>query len=286
MQRVPSPIVWHNGTFCAEQEVQISMTDHGFMYGMGAFETLRTVGGIAQALARHAQRLRDTCEELHIAYAFRLADIEAIIAQLLVYNRLSEGHIRWVVAAGTPEQTFFQGKGYTHPTVLLSAKPLPPVVRPKALHRLRKRRSAVENEVRRKTFHYMNNVLARQELHERNVPLSAEGLFCDGYGHVVEGIVTNVFWTDGHALYTPSLETGCLPGIMRQQVIAYSHQCDIPCIQGVFSWEQMVASREIFVTNALQGIVEVHALYDEGDACVRRWDEVPGTITRKMQQLE
>jgi len=34
--------LWHDGTIKREEEIRISPLDHGFVYGMGVFETFRT----------------------------------------------------------------------------------------------------------------------------------------------------------------------------------------------------------------------------------------------------
>ncbi|MDU5949767.1 MAG: 4-amino-4-deoxychorismate lyase, partial [Paenibacillus macerans] len=47
-----------NGVPTPAAEAVISVMDHGFMYGIGLFETFRTYGGRLFLLERHLERLR------------------------------------------------------------------------------------------------------------------------------------------------------------------------------------------------------------------------------------
>ncbi|UUZ91697.1 hypothetical protein LJK87_40055 [Paenibacillus sp. P25] len=49
--------IYLNGTIIEEQQAVVSAYDHGFLYGMGLFETFRTYGGEPFLLERHLQRM-------------------------------------------------------------------------------------------------------------------------------------------------------------------------------------------------------------------------------------
>ena len=51
-----------------QEEAVISVYDHGFLYGMGLFETFRTYGGQPYLLERHLERLAAGCRSLGIRY--------------------------------------------------------------------------------------------------------------------------------------------------------------------------------------------------------------------------
>ena len=57
------------------QEAVISVYDHGFLYGMGLFETFRTYEGKPYLLERHLKRLAEGCRSIGIQY---VPDIGAI----------------------------------------------------------------------------------------------------------------------------------------------------------------------------------------------------------------
>ncbi|HZG75466.1 MAG TPA: aminotransferase class IV, partial [Paenibacillus sp.] len=138
--------LWWNGTIIDETEAVIPITDHGFLYGIGLFETFRTYGGGRPfRLDRHIERLRAGCEELRLAYAPEAERIEAAVAETLRANGLADGYVRWSVSAGAAPLGLPSAAGYPAPNVILMAKPLPPdSVQPKELHLLALPRSGPE----------------------------------------------------------------------------------------------------------------------------------------------
>ena len=55
-----------NGQLVDQSEAKISPFDHGYLYGVGVFETIRTYGGIPFLLEEHMERLNDSLKELQI----------------------------------------------------------------------------------------------------------------------------------------------------------------------------------------------------------------------------
>ncbi|MCY1692668.1 aminotransferase class IV [Exiguobacterium sp. SL14] len=62
--------LWHDGTIKREEEVRISPLDHGYVYGMGVFETFRTYNGHPFLFDDHIERLRMSCIALGIQLAY------------------------------------------------------------------------------------------------------------------------------------------------------------------------------------------------------------------------
>jgi len=276
--------LWRNGTICDESEAVIPITDHGFLYGMGLFETFRTYGGKPFQLRRHIERLLAGCEELRIAYAPSAEDVARAVDETIRANGLHDAYVRWSVSAGSAPLGLPPASGYERPNVVIMAKPLgPPPAAPKELRLLALRRSGPEGIVRRKSFHYMNNVLGKWELASRFASPSAEGLFAEASGSLVEGVVSNVFWATGGTLYTPSVDTGCLPGVTRDIVLELARAAGIPVEEGRYGFEALAEADEAFVTNSVQELVPVGSLFDDADAVRRRWDEAPGPMTKRLQ---
>lgn len=278
--------LWMNGTTIDESEAVIPLTDHGFLYGMGLFETFRTYGGRPFLLERHIARLKAGCDELRIDYAPTEREIRAAIDVLLAENGLNDAYVRWSVSAGAAPLGLPAAGGYGHPNVVVMAKPLPAAgpSKPKELHLLSLPRSSPEGIVRRKSFHYMNNILAKWELLERTSEPAAEGLFADAAGAVAEGIVSNVFHAKDGMLYTPSVDTGCLPGVTREAVLALAGKLGIPCREARYGWEALAEADELFVTNSVQELTPVVRLFDREGRLRRSWPEEPGPIASRLRR--
>jgi 4-amino-4-deoxychorismate lyase len=160
--------IWLNGSIVDGGEAVISVYDHGFLYGLGLFETFRTYGGKPYLLERHLDRLYGGCRELGIPFAMKADELRREITALLVANGLADGYIRLTVSAGVGELGLPAGD-YNAPTVLILAKSLPPagadaLRRGRELRLLRTRRNSPEGTVRFKSLHYMNNIIAKREM--------------------------------------------------------------------------------------------------------------------------
>lgn len=253
-----------DGQLIDSREAVISVYDHGFLYGMGLFETLRTYGGRPWLLREHARRLAEGCAALGIAYRPEPEAMAAGIARLLAANGLADAYVRWSVSAGDGEVGLPAG-AYERPREIVYVKPLAtddPAMRPgKTLRLLRLRRTRPElGELRLKSFHYMNNIAAKRELQAGGAAAGTEGLFLNERDEVVEGLVSNVFWIKDGALHTPSLDTGPLAGVTRGCVLELARQLGIACHEGGYRWNDLTGADEAFVTNSIQELVPIDRL--------------------------
>jgi 4-amino-4-deoxychorismate lyase len=254
-----------NGRWIDSKEAVISAFDHGFLYGMGLFETFRTYKGVPWLLDRHLDRLTNGCEMLGIIYAPDLNEMKLAITSILKANGLNDGYIRWSVSAGEGV-IGLPSDDYEKPNEIVYAKELAPDEpasrKGKTLRLLRLPRSTPEGPIRLKSFHYMNNIVAKRELAGSGAGSGTEGLFLDNKGHVAEGMVSNVFWLKDGALYTPSAETGLLQGITRDYVLQIAKEIGIKGYEGLYAWEDISQADEVFLTNSIQEIVPVTTLED------------------------
>lgn len=280
--------LWLNGAICDESEAVIPATDHGFLYGMGLFETFRTYGGGRPFLLdRHLTRLAEGCAELRIAYRPDSAELQQAVGGLLQANGLRDGYVRLSVSAGAAPLGLPGTDGYSRPNVCIFVKPLPHAPSPpKPLFLLSLPRSSPEGAVRRKSFHYMNNILAKWELSSRTSLPGAEGLFATESGILVEGIVSNLFFVRAGALHTPSERSGCLPGVTRRAVMELARAQGMAVVEGEYRWEHLLRAEEAFVTNSIQEIAAISRLFDRSGAEVRQWDaKSAGPVAALLQAV-
>jgi len=79
-------------------------------------------------------------------------------------------------------------------------------------------------------------------------------LILNEHGRIAEGISSNVFFVVHEQVITPSLEEGGLPGIMRDLVIKMLEKGNVNVLQTAVKPELMYEAREVFFTNAIQGV--------------------------------
>ena len=247
-------LCWMNGQFIDENDLKISPFDHGFLYGLGFFETFRTYEGKVVYLQEHFNRLIEALKEYRIHFPYTICDIEEVIRKLNEQDG-KEGYFRLNVSAGEHPIGLAPSE-YTQPTVILFRKELPSMVRgtEKEAVWLQTVRNTPEQQIRHKSHHYGNNVRARLELPS----LAAhEGFFTDSEGVVAEGITSNIFWIKDGILYTPSAKLGILPGITRKIVIGLAEHLQIPVRVGRFLTWELEQADECFITTAVQELVPI-----------------------------
>lgn len=246
-----------NGEITREEDAVISAYDHGFLYGLGVFETFRTYEGHPFLFNDHIQRLRASLEELHIQLSIGAQELLHEVKRTLAANDMVDGYIRLNVSAGAGS-IGLQTEPYAEPTLIIYVKSLgAPVRNEKDGRVLSLRRNTPEGQYRLKSHHYLNNILAKREI--GNDP-KVEGIFLTEEGYVAEGIVSNLFWVSQNTLFTPSLMTGILNGITRQYVMKAAEKLRLPVKEGLYNRESLLEADEVFVTNSIQEIVPLRSV--------------------------
>ncbi len=110
-----------------------------------------------------------------------------------------------------------------------------------------------------KSLNYLENILARRAARLRGYD---EALFLNERGEIAEGTSSNIFWVSGDTLYTPAVECGILPGVIRGILIDSAGSIGLRVEEGGYGLESMSGSRFAFLTNSLSGPVPISLLED------------------------
>ncbi|MBN2910637.1 aminotransferase class IV [Polycladomyces sp. WAk] len=261
--------VWLNGKLVPENEAVVSVMDHGFLYGVGVFETLRVYAGHPFLLKDHVDRLSRGLQLLRIRPPLSLNEWTEAIRRLLDANELRDAYVRISVTGGAVGPGL-SARHYDEPTTVIFVRPLPKwpeqmYTEGKTVEVLDIPRQVPGGTESLKSHNYLNSVLARLEMGER-FP-THEGLQLSPGGWIAEGIVTNLFFVRDGTICTPSTETGILPGVTRRFVLELARQSGLPVEEGRYPLSVLTEADEIFLTNSLQEIVPVRKIpgwFDKG----------------------
>ncbi|AIE58603.1 aminodeoxychorismate lyase [Bacillus methanolicus] len=247
--------IYINGKFVKENEATISPFDHGFLYGLGLFETFRIYDGHPFLLDDHLERLNSGLKTINISAKYSRSEIVEILTTLMEKNGWKNAYIRLNVSAGNGE-VGLQTDPYERPNVIIFSKPLPSAgeLVEKEISILNIKRNTPETDFRLKSHHFLNNFLAKREI--GNNP-GCEGIFLTEEGFLAEGIVSNIFWVKRKTLYTPSVKTGILNGVTRQFVMKLAEKWGFEIQEGFYRPEDIENAEEIFLTNSIQEVVPV-----------------------------
>jgi 4-amino-4-deoxychorismate lyase len=244
-----------------ESKEHIEISDRGFQYGDGLFETIEVRDGHAVFLERHLERLNSGCRRLYIPFPdAKLLSLEAKELCLRWHTR------RWavlkiIVTRGSG------GRGYRQPDVIqptrvLSLHPYPdyPKTYPEqgVVTRFCATRLGLNPTLAGiKHLNRLEQVIARSEW---NDPAIQEGLMLDANGHVIEGTMTNLFYIKNNSLYTAALAQSGVAGIMRGIIMALSAEHGHPVIEHMFTKDELLSADEVFVCNSIIGIWPVNQI--------------------------
>lgn len=252
-----------NGKLIPRREAVISIDDRGFRFGDGAFETIRVFAGIPYLWEAHLARLVQGLAVLSIP-----CDPSALRdrARVLIGRHgASDCLLRIVVTRGCGSRGYLPAPGAEGPcpTVLIELAPLPPSPPPE---RLRLCLSAWEKPSPKslpaaKLTQAVNSILAAMQ---------AEALGCvdavlrDARGHIAECGAANIFWLKRRRLHTPSLATGCLPGVTRQRLMEIG---GYQVREGLYSLRHLLRADAVAIVNSAHPVLPAHGM--EGYAT--RW---------------
>lgn len=278
-----------NGSVLDASKAVISVYDHGFLYGMGLFETFRTYNGKPYLLDRHLLRLQRGCDQLGIPYHADLALINKWTREVLDANELSDGYVRLTVSAGEAELGLPPGD-YMHPNALLLVKSLPKAndevhMRGRELRLLQTLRNTPEGDVRFKSLHYMNNIIAKRELVRCGAAFGVEGLMLSSEGWIAEGITSNLFFVTDGVVHTPSITIGILPGITRERVMELALVEGYKVEEGLYGWEMLQKADEIWMTNSIQELIPITTLTGTDGQSIVISGGTAGPVTRQLLSL-
>ena len=81
-------------------------------------------------------------------------------------------------------------------------------------------------------------------------------------GHIADSTIANVFVISGEIIRTPGLDQGCVNGVMRRHLLAEMQLAGYPVTETAVSVSDFENADEVFLTNAINGIRWVRAFRD------------------------
>jgi branched-chain amino acid aminotransferase len=269
-----------NGRIADQDHATISVFDHGFLYGEGVYETLRTYNGQPFLFDRHLRRLRNSAGMIALPVLFTDSEMEAQIRHTMAAANLDdEAYIRVLVTRGVGELTY-DLKATPTPSVVIIVKaqvdPPPDAyeqgVRVVIVDIVRNHPGSVNPMI--KSNNLMNSALAMQEAFRHG---GFEGVMRNYRGEIAECTTSNIFVIKQGAALTPPLDAGLLPGITREFIFELGVEQRIPVREAVLRDDDLLGADEAFLTSTTREIVPIVSVGDH-----RIGAGTPGTVTRAL----
>ncbi len=270
--------VFLNNKIVPKAEANVSVYDHGFMYGDGIYETMRVYDGVVFMLEEHIERLGHSGSFIKLKIPGREFISDAVY-KTLDANKLSDAYVRVTVSRGKgsigldPELC----KEITFVVIAEEFRPYPESYCKDGVKIVlaKTRRNLIEAlNPKIKSLNFLNNILAKIEAKEKD---AYEAIMLNKDGFITEGTVSNIFFVKDSILCTPSENSGILAGITRETVISIADRNGINVDEGMFYPNDLYSSTEVFFTNSTSEVMPVSMVDD-----VRYRT---GEITKTLQRL-
>lgn len=253
-----------NGT----PQSHINISDRGLQYGDGLFETISIQNGKAVFLQQHLERLSNGCQRLLIPVPDQ-ALLKAEIQQLSEHSQ--QAVLKIIITRGSG------GRGYRQPdtiepTRILSLHPFPDYPASYQQQGITARFCTTRLGLNptlagMKHLNRLEQVLARAEWNDNSIQ---EGIMLDINDKVIEGTMSNLFYSKNQQLYTAKLTHSGIAGIIRAMIMRHE-----TVIEHSFDSAELLSADEIFVCNSVIGIWGIKQLAT-----------LPFAIGSKTQQLQ
>lgn len=274
-------LVWLNGELVKKSQAKVSVFDHGFLYGDGVFEGIRSYNGRVFMLDEHLDRLYESAKSIWLTIPLTKDQMKEAILQTLRANNLRDAYIRVVVSRGEGDLGLDPRK-CPKPNVIIITDRIelfPSELYERGIEMVTvsvRRNSPQALNPNIKSLNYLNNILAKIEAINAGKP---EGLMLTLDGYVAEGTGENIFIVKSGKLFTPPAYMGILKGITRQVVMKLAQEMEIPVKEEVLTLHDVYTADECFITGTAAEIVPVVKL--DGRVI---GEGVPGPITKALMQ--
>jgi len=271
-----------NGRVSDQGHAVISVFDHGFLYGEGVYETLRTYNGQSFLFERHMQRLRKSANMLALTIPLSDRDIDARFKETIRAAGIEEGreaYIRILVTRGIGELTYDLA-ACPEPSIVVIVKPNidPPRevfekgVTVSLVDVVRNHPGSVNPLI--KSNNLLNNALAMQQAFRKG---GFEGVMRNYKGELAECTQSNLFIVKNGVALTPPVDAGLLPGITRAFLFEVGAEAGIAVKEAVLRDADLFGADESFLTSTTREVVPIVQV-DERTV----GSGVPGPITRAL----
>lgn len=245
-----------NGKYFSEDENHLSINNRSFRYGDGFFETIKIINGQFLLKDLHFERIKRSLEILKLQFQknFTIELLEQDILQTVKKNK-HQSLARVRINFFRKDGELFEANNHQCNILIQSFK------LNEAFNELNKNGLEIDfyPDTKKstdifssiKTNNYLLYTMAAIWAKENKLN---DALLLNSNNQVTDSCIANVFLVVGENILTPNLDSGCVDGVMRKNIIQQLHQKNITVIEKNISIDEVLKADEVFLTNAIKGI--------------------------------
>lgn len=274
-------VLFLDGKFIKAADAHVDPFSQSLHYGFGAYEGIRsynTLNGVKVFKAQeHFERLKNSCSQLGIPFAYDAGELTQVAYQLLEKNNLTDAYLRPLVFCG-PNMRLTK----THEMHLMIgtwkwAKYHGEKLLKLCVSSYTRPAFKIEGKI---TGHYVTNILATTEAKSRGYD---DALMLDGQGNVAAGTAGNFFLEKDGVLYTAPLGS-IFPGITRQVVLNICRALDIPVVERNITPHELASADSAFLCGTAVDIAGIESI--DANAFAKEWKDSLGAIVQQAYRCQ
>ena len=247
--------VFLNNKLVDIDKASLAITESGFLYGAGLFETMRSYEGVVFAMDDHLDRLFFSANKLSINNNYDKKFIAEAIYKTLKANELTDARLRLTLTSGPmamPDES-------REATLLITAiqiqlYPAQYYENGAMVVLCPYRQNPTDPTCGHKTLSYFPRMMGLNFARSR---MAAEALWFTVDNRLAEGCISNVFLVKDSVLSTPTLTTGILAGVARKTVCQIAVDNSVELVEKDLYIDDVLAADEIFMTNVIMQIMPI-----------------------------
>ena len=279
--------IYVNGRITGEREAVIQVLDHGFLYGEGVYEVMRTYERRPFLYGAHIDRMRRSAGMISLSVPFTDAELLARVEETADVFYAAQGdagrgvemYIRVLLTRGVGQMTY-DPAACPDPTLVIIIKPQvdPPReayekgVKVILVSVVRNHPFSINPLI--KSNNLLNNALASQFAMRHG---GFEAIMRNYRSEISECSQSNLFVVKEGGVRTPPIEAGLLAGITRAFVFDVGRACGVPVTEATLHDDDLFSADEMFLTSTTREIVPIVTVNDS-----QIGDGVPGPVTRRL----
>ena len=245
--------ILHNDSICEASEKLISAGQVGFLNGWGVFSTIRVAQGVLFEFERHFARMKRDAHLMRIPFPADLDWLEQRLLRLVERNEANHATLR--VAVVRNRGGLFEGPNLERDfDVVAFTTGLNNWGKGVRLGLVPQARHAGSRFAGVKFTSWSMNLAFQEEARERGFD---EMVLLNERGEVSDCTSANIFIAEGSNVWTPPLDSGCLPGITRDLLLSEVQVPGIRVDEKTLMLSDLEAADEVFITSTTRDLLSV-----------------------------
>jgi len=225
----------------------------GLLNGWGVFSTMRVYDGVIFAWERHLARMHADAKKMRVPFPQDTERLEQSVHKLLEANQAFNATLRLVVVRN--RGGMFEGPApMAESDVMAFTREVNAWGDSVKLGVIPNGRQAASEFAGTKYLSWSENLTRYERAHEQGLD---EVVLLNERGEVSECTSANIFAVEGGHVFTPPIDSGCLPGVTRAVLLEEIRIPGLTVKEKTLTLDDLESADEVFITSTTRELLPV-----------------------------